>query len=321
MGSVISFLDAARRMREAAAQEQALAALLSSSGDSFPGSSYRPASHKTWMEGLGASNLRINQVVWPGTHDSATNGIFPAPLAQCQTLSVYEQLAMGCRVLDVRVQQDRRVCHGILLSYPVDAVLADVKRFLAETTAETIILEIRTEFGQRDPPEFAKYLVESLGEDRLIRHDDRIFDKTVADLPPNKRVICVWKPRQSPAPKPGELLWGPGCLRDDWVNTDMPKTKFDSNLGKLGRNPPVDRRRYFYRVENTATPLGDSLASLLVEPVTRRIRRFARLFISRVVAEGHGDKLQVFSTDFIDENFVDACVGFTKARIDGAHGT
>ncbi|CAO2152750.1 unnamed protein product [Urochloa humidicola] len=320
MGSVIGFLDMAKRLREAAAQEKALDALLSSSGDSFPGSSYHPANRKTWMEALGASNLRINQVVWPGTHDSATNGIFPAPFAQCQTLSIYEQLAMGCRVLDIRVQQDRRVCHGILLNYPVDVVLADVKRFLAETTAEIIILEIRTEFGQQDPPEFAKYLVQSLGEDRLIRHDDQVFGKTIAELLP-KRVICVWKPRQSPAPKPGELLWGPECLKDDWINTDMPKTKFDSNLSKLSRNPPVNRRKYFYRVENTATPLGDNLASLAIEPVTGRIRKFARLFISRVVAEGHGDELQVFSTDFIDEDFVDACVGFTKARIDGAPGT
>nr|TKV99800.1 LOW QUALITY PROTEIN: hypothetical protein SEVIR_8G067400v2 [Setaria viridis] len=116
MGSVISFLDVPRCLREAAAQGQALAALLLSSGDSFPGSGYRPGNHKKWMEGLGASNVRVNQVVWPGTHDSATNAIFARALGACQTLSVYEQLAMGCRVLDVRVQKDRRVCHGILLS-------------------------------------------------------------------------------------------------------------------------------------------------------------------------------------------------------------
>ncbi|RCV37477.1 hypothetical protein SETIT_8G066000v2 [Setaria italica] len=234
MGSVISFLDVPRRLREAAAQEQALAVLLSSSADSFPGSGYRPGNHKKWMEGLGASNVRVNQVVWPGTHDSATNGISAAPLAQCQTL------------------------------YPVDVVLDDVKRFLEETTSEFVILEIRTEYDQQDPPEFARYLVDRLG-DHLIRQDDRVFNKTTAKLLP-KRVICVWKPRQSPAPKPGEPL----------------------------------------------------LASLAVEPVTRWIRRFARLFISRVFVEGHGNKLQVFSTDFIDENFVNACIGFTKARIDGA---
>ena len=74
-------------------------------------------------------------------------------------------------------------------------------------------------------------------------------------------------------------------------------------------------------MENTCTPVGDNLASLTVEPVTRRMHRFARLFIARVFAEGHGNKLQVFSTDFIDGDFVDACVGFTRARMDGAQGT
>ena len=243
MGSAVSFLDVPGRLHEAATQEQALAALLSSSGDSFPGSGYRPANRKTWMEGLGPSTLRVHQVVWPGTHDSATNGIgVPAvtrPFAECQTLPVYEQLAMGCRVLDVRVREDRRVCHGVLAGYSVDVVLDGVKRFLSETSSEVVILEVRTEFGQRDPPGFARYLVERLGGGLLIRQGNGVFDKTIAELLPG-RVICVWKPRQSPAPNPGDLLWSAGYLRDDWINTDMPRTKFDSNLGNLSRqNPPA----------------------------------------------------------------------------------
>ena len=98
---------------------------------------------------------------------------------------------------------------------------------------------MRTEFGQRDPPGFARYLVERLGGGLLIRQGDGVFDKTIAELLPG-RVICVWKPRQSPAPNPGDLLWSAGYLRDDWINTDMPRTKFDSNLGNLSRqNPPA----------------------------------------------------------------------------------
>jgi hypothetical protein len=40
----------------------------------------------------------------------------------------------------------------------------------------------------------------------------------------------------------------------------MSKTKFDNNLGKPSRNPPVAKRRYFYRVKTTATPVGDNLS-------------------------------------------------------------
>jgi hypothetical protein len=46
--------------------------------------------------------------------------------------------------------------------------------------------------------------------------------------------------------------------------------------------------------------------------VTKRIHGYARLFIAEAFAKGLGDKLQVFSTDFIDGDFVDACAGVTK---------
>ncbi|KQJ91225.1 uncharacterized protein LOC100830569 [Brachypodium distachyon] len=299
-------------------EKQALATRATSSGDEFPGSGHRPADRKTWMSELGPDRVRVHQVVWPGSHDSATNKIgipfITRPFAQCQSLSVYEQLATGCRLIDVRVQEERRVCHGVLATYSVDVVLADVKRFLAETESEVLVLEIRTEFGHEDPPDFAKYLVEQLGE-HLIPQDEAVFHRTLAELLP-RRVICVWKPRKSPAPKPGEPLWSAGYLRDNWIDTDLPETKFESNIKFLGQQPRVQDRRYFYRVENTVTPQADNPV-LCVKPVTRRIHGYARLFIAEVFAKGLGDKLQVFSTDFIDGDFVDACAGVTKARVDG----
>ncbi|EMS61462.1 1-phosphatidylinositol phosphodiesterase [Triticum urartu] len=206
------FSGQVNRVKDVANQQQALTRRQSASGPDFPGSGHRPADRKTWMAELGPERLRVHQVVWPGTHDSATNKIgipfITRPFAQCQSLSVYHQLATGCRLLDVRVQKDRRVCHGPLVaSYTVDVVIDDVRRFLSETASEVLVLEVRTE-------------------------------------------------------------------------TDNPV--------------------------------------LLVEPVTRRIHRFARFFIAQAFARGLGGKLQVFSTDFIDGDFVDACAGVTKARVDGA---
>lgn len=260
---------------------------------------------------------QVYKIVWPGTHDSATNKIgirfISRPFAQCQSLSIYNQLAVGARVLDIRVQEDRRVCHGILKAYSIDVVIADVKKFLSETQSEIIILEIRTEFGHEDPPEFDKYLVDQFGE-FLIHQDDRVFQKTVAELLP-KRVICVWKPRKSPAPKAGDPLWSASHLKDNWIDTDLPSTKFESNLKHLTQQPPVAGRKFFYRVENTVTPQPDN-PIVCVRPVTERIHCYARLFIAQAFARGCADKLQIFSTDFIDEDFVDACVGLTHARIE-----
>lgn len=306
------------RRKAIAGEKKILSDLFSSAGDQFPGSEYRADDHKTWMSALDLNRLKINQIVWPGTHDSATNKIgirfVTRPFAQCQNCSIYKQLLTGARVLDIRVQEDRRVCHGILTTYTIDVVIDDLKRFLSETTSEIVILEIRTEFGHEDPPEFDKYLSDKLG-DLLVHQDDSVFNKTVAELLP-KRVICIWKPRKSPAPKHGDPLWSAGFLKDNWIDTDLPNTKFESNMKHLSEQRPVGARGYFYRVENTATPQADNPV-VCVRPVTRRIHGYARLFISQAFVRGFGDRLQVFSTDFIDHDFVDACVGVTHARLEG----
>ncbi|CAN8276699.1 unnamed protein product [Cochlearia groenlandica] len=317
MGSHIS--KQLQRRKAISTEKKTLTDLQESCGCDFPGSDYTPSDLKTWMSCLGPDNLQINKIVWPGTHDSATNKIgirfLSRPFAQCQSLSIYNQLLLGTRVLDVRVQEDRRVCHGILKTYSVDVVLSDLKRFLSETESEVVILEIRTEFGHVDPPDFDKYLVEQLG-DVLIHQDDDVFHKKVSELLP-KRVICVWKPRKSPQPKRGDPLWSGGYLRDNWIDTDLPSTKFESNLKHLSQQKEAaGSRKFFYRVENTVTPQPDN-PILCVKPVTRRIHCYAKVFIIECVKRGCADKLQIFSTDFIDKDFVDACVGFTYARIEG----
>ncbi|VFQ65875.1 unnamed protein product [Cuscuta campestris] len=282
----------------------------------FPGSDFHPADRKNWMGILGPERLPVEMIVWPGTHDSATDKIgiplVSRPFAQCQTLSVHEQLLTGARALDIRVQEDRNVCHGFLTGYPVDIVIRDVKRFLSETRSEIIIMDIRTEFGHRDPPGFDKYLEEKLGE-LLIPHDSNVFGKTIAEVLP-KRIICFWKPRKVGPAIRRPLLWGAEHLKDNWTDTELPKTKFDNNINHLSQQPPVGRRKFFYRVENTLTPQLNNPAAC-VKLVTDRIHPYARLFITQCISLGIVDRLQVFSTDFIDEDFVDACFGLTNARI------
>jgi len=121
---------------------------LRNSGEGFPGSDYHPNDRKNWMSELHPEKVVLKQIVWPGTHDSATNKIgipcITRPFAQCQSLSIYNQLVMGTRVIDIRVQQDRKVCHGVLLTYSMDVVIKDIKKFLSETQSEIIILEVRT---------------------------------------------------------------------------------------------------------------------------------------------------------------------------------
>jgi hypothetical protein len=303
--------------KEVGEEETELQQLEKTDGTSFPGSNYQCANRKEWMSTLPLDKIKVRDLVWPGTHDSATNEIgipfISRPFARCQKLSIYNQLVLGARVLDIRIQQDKLICHGPLTSYPVADVLTDVKQFLSETTSEFVILEIRTEFSWNDPPNFDQWLVEQLG-DYLIPQDISTFDKTFQQLLPQTRLFCVWKPNTaSNAPPAGSQLWNSDYLLDNWIDTDLPFTKFNSNLNYLAQQAPNDTRNYFYRVENTATP-QISGPVLCVFPVTQRIRPFARLFITETFKRGIADRLQIFVEDFLQEDFIDACVGLNVAR-------
>ncbi|KAM7258222.1 hypothetical protein ACFE04_008855 [Oxalis oulophora] len=316
MGAQVS--KQVERRKDLKVQKKILIDLDKTCGSDFPGCDYHPSDRKIWMAELNPEKLVVNKIVWPGTHDSATNKIgirfISRPFAQCQKLSIYNQLVKGTRTLDVRIQENFLVCHGPLKTYSVDLVFDHVLKFMSETESEIIILEIRTEYGHKDPPEFDKYIQGKLGE-FLIHQDDHVFQKTISELLP-KRIICVWKPRNSPAPKAGSPLWSATYLRDNWTDTDLPSTKFDNNLKHLSDQPPCSSRKYFYRVENTVTPQADN-PILCVKPVTNRIRGYAKLFINECFAKGIADRLQIYSSDFIDDDFVDACVGLTHARIEG----
>jgi hypothetical protein len=310
MGSQLS------RQRAVVEEKQRLAELLRSEGADFPGSDYETTEAKEWMgQQLDLDKVRLRDIVWPGTHDSATDRIgiplVSRPFAQCQSLSVYGQLELGVRVVDIRVEQNRKVCHGILRSYHVQRVIDDVKRFVHETAAEFIILEIRTEYGYEDPEGFEAYLVEELGES-LIPQEEQSLERTLRELLP-KRVLCIWKPRKAAAPGPGSLLWSSAHIKDNWTDVDLPHTKFQKNLEYLEKHGPAHARNYFYRVENTCTPQADN-PIVCVWPVTVRIQPYARLFVSQAHKKGLGDHLQIFSTDFVHADFVNICIGLTLAR-------
>lgn len=303
-------------------EKKQLGDLQRTQGTDFPGSDFHTTDHKEWMSELlaekGGRDLKMEDIVWPGTHDSATNKIgipcVSRPFARCQSCSIYHQLLNGCRVFDIRVEKNWHVCHGILKTYKIDVVVNDIKRFLSETQSEFIVLEIRTEYGHKDPPKLDEWLVEQLG-DFLIPQGDAVFAKTLAELLP-RRVICIWKPSKAPAPAAGSALWSSAHLKDDWIDTDLPYTKFESNVKNLANQPPVSSRKFFYRVENTVTPQADN-PILCVKPVTNRIRRYGRLFISQVFKKGFADRLQILSSDFLETDFVDACIGVTRARMEG----
>ncbi|CAH8274296.1 unnamed protein product [Arabidopsis lyrata] len=64
-----------QRPRDVLEQQQILDNLQESNGSHFPGDDYHSPDRKNWMAHLSVDKLTLNKIVWPGTHDSATNGI------------------------------------------------------------------------------------------------------------------------------------------------------------------------------------------------------------------------------------------------------
>ena len=181
----------------------------------------------SWMSRLDDS-LLLNEIILPGTHDSASNDVQLAFFSKCQDLSVEEQLNAGFRYLDIRLELDGdgfRLMHGFAAcktsGWPfadtlrLDSVLEQCYCFLAEHPTECILFAVKQEHGSEPVEQFETQLnaiigqnasnwlltdrFPTLGEARgkmilLRRYDDRASLGAIAGIP---------------------LLWSAQGVRDD----------------------------------------------------------------------------------------------------------
>lgn len=99
--------------------------------------------------------LRLNIC---GTHDCVTQYVQFSHISKCQSRSIYEQLCIGIRALDIRVKSkgDRlKMVHGIAKAFnspchlspqmDMEDVLKHCYRFLDENKSETIIFQFKND--------------------------------------------------------------------------------------------------------------------------------------------------------------------------------
>ncbi|XP_056619039.1 1-phosphatidylinositol phosphodiesterase-like [Triplophysa dalaica] len=97
-----------------------------------------------WMQTLDDHQL-ISDITIPGTHD--TMALYGGPAAECQKLSLEDQLMAGIRYLDLRVFASEKklyVMHGVIYehsSFP--KVLKTIKAFLSEFRSETVLVRVK----------------------------------------------------------------------------------------------------------------------------------------------------------------------------------
>lgn len=101
-----------------------------------------------WMARLNDS-AKITQLSIPGTHDSgATHSIFDVA-GKCQDVSIKEQLAIGVRFLDLRLQMNNNqfdIVHSFVKqNLAFKGVLKDITSFIKQNPSEFIIISIKKE--------------------------------------------------------------------------------------------------------------------------------------------------------------------------------
>ena len=112
-----------------------------------------------WMKGLDGSRpvFKYNIV---GTHDSVTQYVQFSYITKCQNMSIYEQLCIGIRMLDIRVKNEGerlKMVHAFAKVFNTpnhfgkQMDLADVLdhcyRFLKENPSETILFQFKNDSG------------------------------------------------------------------------------------------------------------------------------------------------------------------------------
>ncbi len=161
-----------------------------------------------WMKNMG-DEKSLKEINIPGTHDSGAKYCSFSLFSHCQNKSISEQLKIGVRVFDIRVDgmtivhsfcKCKKSRFGALLS--LENVIDDILCFLSEKPSETVLMMFKMDKGNdssecfrllyenfiRTNPDkwYLENKVPTLGEVRgkiiLIRRTESNFEKAGIDF-------------------------------------------------------------------------------------------------------------------------------------------
>ena len=120
------------------------------------------ADRSDWMSTLD-DGAALNSITSPGTHDSGALHSVAEISGKCQTLSISEQLKVGVRFLDIRLQlvdNELRVVHSFTDQMTdFDDALADMIEFIRENKSEFLLVSIKEDASaKRSDKKFADVL-------------------------------------------------------------------------------------------------------------------------------------------------------------------
>lgn len=137
-----------------------------------------------WMAQL-EDERAINELSLPGTHDSGALYSIADVAGKCQSLSIEDQLYIGVRFLDIRLQlveDDFRIVHSFVdQRTDFDDTLEDIVEFIEENPTEFLFVSIKEDADAKRPEgSFSTLLEKELREYDIISKD-RALPKTVGE--------------------------------------------------------------------------------------------------------------------------------------------
>ncbi len=129
-----------------------------------------------WMKNI-PDDTFISEINLPGTHDSATRFCQFSYFSRCQSLSIFEQLNMGIRFLDLRVEilgDKLRLVHDVSKCTKdprkkeplmLDDVLYECNCFLKANPSEVLIISVKRDHGASSEEAFDTFFDNYLNDD------------------------------------------------------------------------------------------------------------------------------------------------------------
>lgn len=140
---------------------------------------------KAWMKSV-PDNFLVSEINLPGTHNSATKRVRFSLFSKCQNLSIFEQLNIGIRFLDIRVEKvgsRLKLIHGIADCLKPDDkkerlfledVLQDCYDFLKINPTEAVFFCLKRDDGVSQEDVFDTFFENYLNDDTLWYTENRI---------------------------------------------------------------------------------------------------------------------------------------------------
>jgi hypothetical protein len=175
--------------------------------------------NSAWMANL-KDDVLINEIVMPGSHDAGSYKM--VWLGETQQFTIDEQLQMGVRYFDIRVnkKEDKYVIfHSIINGVEFLPILDSIKTFITKNPTETLLLDFQ-HFEGNSQTDVYNFITEYLYNNNLLVVNDTdlsdlefISNLKIKDA--RGKCIIFWGDRSSDLSNYTFLRNNDGCSRSD----------------------------------------------------------------------------------------------------------